>query len=63
MLQVGAAPDNCLEAWRGQIMPLANQQRCAPGLFAFDQNGIPFRISSTVAFVTTRVGLRSVATK
>jgi hypothetical protein len=51
MLQVGAAPDNCLEASRGQIMPLAAQQQpCAPGLFSYDQNGIPFRISSAAPF-------------
>jgi len=45
MLQVGAAPDNCLQASGGQIAPLPSRQPCAPGLFAYDQNWIPTRIS------------------
>jgi class 3 adenylate cyclase len=43
MLQVGAAPDNCLQS--GNFLVPIGQQRCAPGLFAFDQNGIPSRVS------------------
>ena len=49
MLQVGAGPDNCLQSRRGQMVPL-DQQLCAPGLFAYDQNGIPSRISIAAAF-------------
>jgi hypothetical protein len=58
MLQVGAAPDNCLQAWPGQIMPLADQQRCAPGLFVFDQNGIPSRISNSDRVGTSSARIR-----
>ena len=50
MLQVGAAPDTCSQASGGQFMPLANLQRCAPGLFAYDQNLIPSRISIAAPF-------------
>ena len=53
MLQVGAAPDNCLQSRGGQMMPL-DQQRCAAGLFAYDQNGIPSRISIAAAFGQAR---------
>jgi hypothetical protein len=48
MLQVGAAPDNCLQT--GSLLLPIGQQRCAPGLFAFDQNGIPSRVSITAPF-------------
>jgi len=45
MLQVGAAPGNCTQTW-GRLMPLhTNKQSCEPGLFAFDENGVPSRIS------------------
>jgi hypothetical protein len=49
MLQVGAAPDNCLWSRGGQMVPL-DEQRCVAGLFAYDQNGIPSRISIAAAF-------------
>jgi hypothetical protein len=47
-LQVGAAPDNCLQSGN-HLVPI-DQQRCAPGLFAFDQNGIPSRVSIAAPF-------------
>jgi hypothetical protein len=48
MLQVGAAPDNCLQS--GNLLVPIGQQRCAAGLFAFDQNGIPSRVSIAAPF-------------
>jgi hypothetical protein len=50
MLQVGAAPDTCLQASRGKSAPLVNLQPCAPGLFAYDENWIPTRISIAAPF-------------
>jgi hypothetical protein len=48
ILQVGAAPDNCLQS--GNLLVPIGQQRCAPGLFAFDQNEIPSRVSIAAPF-------------
>jgi hypothetical protein len=48
LLQVGAAPDNCFQSGN-HLVPI-DQQRCAAGLFAFDPNGIPSRVSIAAPF-------------